>query len=437
MKNTTEVNPNSHKKTAYTHHASATNPQTLMYEDFDLNAACSAFDLAEYVLQTFPYKSMKRRGDEIRLGPCPICKTAKADRGHGGGICFSMNIDKGVFKCHSTRSGQAGGSVFNYLILAENLSPADAAHKFKYGILKRDEAEDKRKYAEHMAQERIKEQQETEQTTTSPPLDLTRYRFEKKDKDGNGTGKYMISPTHLAEYFTERERFIFVRDNAIDTVQQYFYANGYYNLVSDDELRAHIKSYIPLELQATHTINEVYKLLRTTTEYTDRDELDADESIINFDNGILDVDTGEMLSHSSDYLSTVRIPIAYDPAAPVPEKDFFTPYFDHLTAKDKGKQDLILQFLGMAVSNVKGYRPKKGLFMVGAGDTGKSVIRNLAGYLVGKHNNSNVTLEMLEARFGTATIYRKRLIGSADMSFMTVKELFTFKKLYSRWQKWE
>lgn len=48
---------------------------------------------------------------------------------------------------------------------------------------------------------------------------------------------------------------------------------------------------------------------------------------------------------------------------------------------------------------------------------------------VGKGNFIGIDLKEIEARFGTGAIYDTRLAGSSDMSFLTVDELKTFKKI--------
>lgn len=87
-----------------------------------------------------------------------------------------------------------------------------------------------------------------------------------------------------------------------------------------------------------------------------------------------------------------------------------------------------MQFMGVCLSNIKGYRMKKALFMVSAGDTGKSQLKALTEKLLGKENHTGIELKELESRFGTSNIYNKRLAGSSDMSFVTIEELKTFKK---------
>ena len=72
---------------------------------------------------------------------------------------------------------------------------------------------------------------------------------------------------------------------------------------------------------------------------------------------------------------------------------------------------------------------KKALFLVGDGDTGKSVLKSLVERILGQGNFRGIDLQQIEARFGTGMIYNCRLAGSSDMSFMTVSELRTFKMI--------
>ena len=56
-------------------------------------------------------------------------------------------------------------------------------------------------------------------------------------------------------------------------------------------------------------------------------------------------------------------------------KDIDTPvfdsYMDTITNGDEMVKQLLMEFIGVCISNVKGWRMKKALFLVGQGDTGK------------------------------------------------------------------
>ena len=85
--------------------------------------------------------------------------------------------------------------------------------------------------------------------------------------------------------------------------------------------------------------------------------------------------------------------------------------------------------MGVCLSNVKGWRMKKSPFFYGAGDTGKSQLKSLVERILGKGNFVSIDLKEMEARFGTGVIYGMRLAGSSDMSFLSIDELKTFKKV--------
>ena len=100
-----------------------------------------------------------------------------------------------------------------------------------------------------------------------------------------------------------------------------------------------------------------------------------------------------------------------------------------MTGGNKETEQLLLEFIGVILSNVKGWRMKKALFLVGDGNTGKSQLKSLTERLLGSENYIGIDLKEIEARFGTGAVYSTRLAGSSDMSFLTVDELKTFKKM--------
>ena len=238
-----------------------------------------------------------------------------------------------------------------------------------------------------------------------------------------------ISCPKLADFIRNNITYFFVRNNAKSGILRYFYLEGYYKLVSDEEVKGIIKAFIPLSLQRVKDIVEVFKLLETDLKFVPIEKLNTDQNIINFQNGILEVNTGELKAHSPDYLCTIRIPCNYNENAPVPKTQYFDKFMNELTNIDQEIKELILQVMGVALSNVCGYKMKQSLFMVGKGNTGKSVIKNFLTSLLGCENCSSLDLKDLEKQFTKIQLLGKRLVGSNDMSYMKITELETFKKL--------
>ncbi len=241
-----------------------------------------------------------------------------------------------------------------------------------------------------------------------------------------------VSVPLLARYCREHLQYLIVRDNATGGTFKYIYEDGCFSQYSNDMMLGVIKGFIAAydeELVRMGPVNEVLQHLVTDLGTLTVADLNRHEHLVNFANGMLDLsaEPGEPLyPHAPDYLSTIRIPCEWHgKATPTP---VFDRYMDTLTGSDEGRKLLLLEFLGAVISNVKGWRMKKALFLYGDGNTGKSVLKSLAERIVGRGNFIGIDLTDIEARFGTSALYGKRLAGSSDMSFVTVSELKTFKK---------
>ncbi len=245
----------------------------------------------------------------------------------------------------------------------------------------------------------------------------------------NDNGNMCINSPLLANYFQEHQHILSVRDNGMGSVLRYIYESGCYRVYSDEMIKGLIKKYIS-ELDESlirmRDINEVYQLLCTDLNFVTSDRLNADENLINFQNGLLNLDTMELLPHSPLILSTIQIPCFWTgKETPTPVFDAF---IDTFTNHDHAIVQLLLEVMGVVISNVKGYRTKKALFIIGPGDSGKSVLKSLVELIIGRGNYMPTDLEELEKRFGTGYIAGKRLVGTSDMSFMTIAEIKSFKK---------
>lgn len=244
-------------------------------------------------------------------------------------------------------------------------------------------------------------------------------------------GHMEVNCPKLAAYVREHLKYVFVQDAAskLSAVMKYVYENGCYHLCSDDRMKGYIKKFITdydeSFLQMKH-VDEVYKQINTDLNILNSTLLNQDENIINFQNGILNLDTMELQPHSPDILSTIQIPCNWNGTdAPTPVFDSF---MDSFTEGREDVRKLLLQFMGVCISNIKGWRLKKALFLIGEGDTGKSQLKGLTERLLGAGNHIGIDLDRIEARFGTSAIYGKRLAGSSDMKFLTIKELEVFKQ---------
>ena len=246
------------------------------------------------------------------------------------------------------------------------------------------------------------------------------------------TGEPYVVVALLARYVREHLNYILVRDNGKQGLLKYVYENGCYRLYSNDMFMGIIKQCIAdydEELVKMSKVAEALQHITTDLNYVSQEELDADENLINFKNGLLRVtETATVLiPHTPTVYSTIQI--SCDWTGKLEPTPVFDAYMRTLTNGDKAVEQLLLEFMGVCISNIKGWRMKKALFLVGDGDTGKSQLKSLVERLLGKGNFIGIDLKEIEARFGTGAIYGTRLAGSSDMSFLSVDELKTFKKI--------
>lgn len=242
--------------------------------------------------------------------------------------------------------------------------------------------------------------------------------------------EYTVKPMELSNWIKQNLNYIFVRGTANEGSMIYVYSDGYYKYISDNEFKGFIKSFIPYQLRKSKDINEVFIDLTTEMKFVDYEELNANEDIINFEDGILNLKTWELEPHNPKYLSTIQIPAKYREIEKADATAIeFEKYMMKLCNEDADTYILLLECLGLVISNIYAYRTKKALFLVGKGNTGKSQLKKIAEYLLGKQNISSIDLKNLSERFGTSDLYQKRLAGCNDMSYQRIEDMSLFKQL--------
>ena len=125
----------------------------------------------------------------------------------------------------------------------------------------------------------------------------------------------------------------------------------------------------------THTVNEIIQKIKRRT-YMNRNEFDDHTDIINVQNGLLNIWTGELSEHSPDFLSIVQLPIVYDPNAKCPTILGFLGQVLH-------PQDV---FTAMEIIGYLLYRTaiyEKAVMLYRNGDNGKGIFIKLIEAFIG------------------------------------------------------
>ena len=121
-----------------------------------------------------------------------------------------------------------------------------------------------------------------------------------------------------------------------------------------------------------------------------------------------------LLEHHPEYLSTVQLPVAWDPDATCPEFDAFLE--SSVPADDRNRVWEVLGYLMMSGN------PLQRMFLLyGGGGNGKGVLLHVIKHLLGAANTSAVPLhEFAESQFATAELFGKlaNICGDIDATFI-------------------
>lgn len=215
----------------------------------------------------------------------------------------------------------------------------------------------------------------------------------------------------LANYLIREHNVIKFNDNL------HIYKNGYYTS-NTDEIERIMLQYI---------VNSTRTPRLETIRYL---ELKAEEvaletpTLISVKNGVLNLETKQLLEFSPDYKIKNKIPINYNPGA---YSEVMDKTLNKISCNDKQLRMLIEEMIGYIIfrRNEMG----KAFILTGSGANGKSTLLDVIKRLIGKENISSVALNELNDRFKTFQLEGKLANIGDDISNGYIEDNSTFKKL--------
>ena len=209
-----------------------------------------------------------------------------------------------------------------------------------------------------------------------------------------------------------------------DTKELYYYDayQGIYVLAGECLVEAQLELLCPKI--STHKVHEVINKIKRRS-LTSRDQFDSNEEIVNVKNGLLNIYTGELKEHSPNFLSTIQLPIKYNPGAKC-----------HNILRYLGQvlhpQDVFTAMQVFGYILLKSSKYEKAFMLFGSGNNGKSVFIKLIESFAGLKNASHVALQDLDSeRFGPADLYGKLVNVFADLKAIKLSSTGNFKTLVS------
>jgi putative DNA primase/helicase len=223
-------------------------------------------------------------------------------------------------------------------------------------------------------------------------------------------------PGVLVEHLLKTQYIRFIKG------QFHLYSNGVYAEMEEIDVKSLIqKQLITVHLKASH-VKEVMELWRTSlSQFEGIDEVKA-EYIMNFQNGLYNIKTEELMQHTPDYVSVIQLNCYYSKSS---ECSQFHSYLNN--ALEPELIPIIQEIMGYLLLPIT--KSQKAFILYGPGRTGKSTFLRILEKIIGQENISNLALQKLDDRFSTSYLFGKLLNSNGDLPMMAVKDTSIFKMI--------
>lgn len=232
-------------------------------------------------------------------------------------------------------------------------------------------------------------------------------------------GKPHINCPNLAKLLMEadKEHYIVMRDN-----QEILRYNGsHYENNADYHIESRINYYCD-SLTANRIKSETIGFIKSNG-YKEREKLEQPLHLLNFKNGIVDMNTGKIISHHPRFIFQFELPIDYIPTSDCPVWKKFI-------------EDVLYQEDIPFIQEVCGYLLYRRytwallVILLGHGRNGKTVFLNVISKLMGEKNTEHIPLQTIaHERFAKAKLYQKHANLCSELGAREIKDTGALKQL--------
>ena len=262
------------------------------------------------------------------------------------------------------------------------------------------------------------------------PLNVQKMDTERPAKKGlpsselfisiNDRGKPAFEPVLFANWLYDHsgEYFITFRD----TDEIFYYKGGVYSQFGDKKIGEMLQEIMQGKLISTHAVNETINQIRRRT-YIDRADINSDPYLLNLQNGIYNLESGELTPHTPEQILLSQLPVAYNPDARCEHWDHF---LEEILPDERDRR-VIMEMFGHTL--IRTYDYQYWYMLTGGGANGKGTLMAVLRTLLGTKNVSAVELHDMENVFATAQMYKKLANIAGDLPSRYIKETGMLKKL--------
>lgn len=219
----------------------------------------------------------------------------------------------------------------------------------------------------------------------------------------------------------------------------YEYSLGCWRRKTENEIRKYISDTLG-QYRTGSRVGSVFTLLKAESISTENFNT---RHIFNFQNCVLDLETGNTMDHSEAYMSSIQAPYDYDTNAYSAE---WSQFIEDICGGDERKQELLQEIAGYVL--FPNNTLQKCFFLIGEGANGKSVFLDVLSSVFGSENVSNVEMSGLIEPFqrialltsilnissetqsnvkGAESIFKQIVVGDAINGCYKNKDFLTFK----------
>lgn len=217
--------------------------------------------------------------------------------------------------------------------------------------------------------------------------------------------KVRVNPTLTANYILKYSCMILLTNNELAIYNGKFYEITLAPLIIKRIIKKLLNCIGPY--WNTRREKEIIEAIKLSLDNQVKN-LDID-NIINFRNGVLNLDDLTLHEHSPKYLCSYMLETEYDPNAKCPRWDAFV---KEIFMGDESRIMLLQEVFGACISNA---RTQKAAIFYGSGANGKSVAASTLETLCGPGNVAHLSLDKFQSQFGLQSLIGKKLNVAAEL----------------------
>jgi P4 family phage/plasmid primase-like protien len=189
----------------------------------------------------------------------------------------------------------------------------------------------------------------------------------------------------------------------------YSYGGKAWSELGRFDIKSHVARAMAPSLPMAARVAGAYSMITDMVRRNDKQIGGAPAGLVLYQNGVLNLHTGDLLPHSPEYFTTNILPYNYDPTARCPQ---WLAFLGEIFEDDQERVELLQEWFGYMLTT--SYDHHKIMLLVGVQRSGKSTIGRMLELLVGEQNYTGGSLAQLKDAAYLDLLSTKTVMFSGD-----------------------